>query len=484
MAITTERLEGRGLVALQIEVDPERVDKHMDRAVARISKQVRIPGFRPGKADRKVVERHVGTAAILQEALEELVPEVYNEALESEQIDAIDQPEFELESTDPLVVKATVPVRPLVDLNDYQSLRAPREQIEVTEEQVQDTFLQLRRQFAVLEPVERAVEWDDHVRADVSVQVEGHPDEHTEEDAEFPVREGAVVSLPGFVERLVGLEVGEHTIEFTLDADLPSEELAGKQATYKVNLKEVKREVLPDLDDEFVASLDEDGVETVAQLDERIRTDLQAQAERVTREAYHNEIVDLLLATASLDYPQVLVEREIERTIDRESNHASHTPEGMQNWLKSIGKAEDEVREMFREQADLIVRRALVLGELIDAEDIEVSEEQIDEEIDSLVGQVTGPAAGGNQEAIRNLFDTPDGRNSIRNQLMTRFAIERLEEICSQPEGEGGESPRRTSRRRRSGATAEAAAEAAGEDIGTEAPTAEATEPAEESDAQ
>lgn len=472
MAITTERLEGRGLVALQIEVDQARVDKHMERAVSRISRQVRIPGFRPGKADRRTVERHVGTAAILQEALEELVPEVYNEALESEQIEAIDQPEFELESTDPLVVKATVPVRPQVDLKDYRSMRVPREEIEVTEEQVQETFLQLRRQFAVLEPVDRAIEWDDHVRADVSVQVQDHADEHTEEDAEFPVRQGAVVSLPGFVDRLVGLGVGKHTIEYTLDEDLPSEELAGKPVVYQIDIKEVKREILPELDDEFVASLDEDGVETVAQLDERVRSDLKKQADRVTAEAYHNEIIDLLIATAALDYPDVLVNREVERTIDRESNHASHTPEGMETWLKSVGRTEEEVREMFREQADLTVRRALVLGELIEAEEIEVSEAQIDEEIDSLVGQMSGGMAGANSGAIRNLFDTPDGRSSIRSQLMTRFAIERLEEICSQPEdGADGGAPR-TSRRRR-GATADAAAEATAEAAGEGAEAAD-----------
>jgi trigger factor len=462
LAITTERLPG-ARIALQIEVDQARVDKHMERAVGRIAKQVRIPGFRPGKADRKTVERHVGTAAILQEALEELVPEVYNEALEEQQIDAIDQPEFELESTDPLVVKAVVPVRPEVDLNDYQELRVPKEEIPVTEEQVQQTIEQLRRQFAVLEPVDRNIEWNDHVRADVSVNVEGHGDEHTEEDAEFPVREGSVVSLPGFVDHLVGLGVGEHTIEYTLPDDVPSEELAGKKAAYKVNIKEVKREILPELDDEFISSLDEEGLETVDQLDARIRSDLKTQAERVATEGYHNEIIDLLIATATLDYPDVLVNREIERTIDRESNHASHTPEGLENWLKSIGRTEDEIREMFREQADLSVRRALVLGELIAAEKIEVTEEQIDEEVDSLVSQMMGGAAA-NQEAIRNLFDTPDGRDSIRNQLLTRFAIERLETICAAAEGGDASSAPRTSRRRRADAAASGDAEAAADD--------------------
>ncbi|MQC18180.1 MAG: trigger factor [Chloroflexi bacterium] len=460
---------------MQIEVDPDLVEKHMEKAVTRISRQVKIPGFRPGKATRRVIEQRFGNAAILQEALEELVPEVYNQALESEQIDAIDQPEFDLESTEPLVVKAIVPVRPEIDLGDYQALRVPREEVSVSQEHVDEAIEAIRRQFAVLEPVERAVEWNDHVRADVKVQVQDHADEHEEEDAEFPVREGQVVSLPGFVDRLVGLEVGEHTIEFDLDADLPSEELAGKHVTYVVNLKEVKREILPDLDDEFVASLDEEGVETVDQLLQRIQSDLQKQFERQTQETYHNEVIDLLIARADLDYPDVLVNREVEREIDRQSNHASHTPEGLQNWLNAIGKTEEEVRDELREQADITVKRALVLGELIDAEKIEVTPEDIDAEIDSLVGQMGVPGqAGMNMDAIRNLFDTPDGRASIQNQLMTRKAVERIAEIAAQAEDGAGEGAPRASRRRR-GATADAAASAAGEDASDDNAEAEGT---------
>lgn len=449
---------------MQIEVDPDLVEKHMEKAVSRISRQVKIPGFRPGKATRRVIEQRFGSAAILQEALEELVPEVYNQALESEQIEAIDQPEFDLESTEPLVVKAIVPVRPDVDLGDYQAIRVPREEVVVTQEHVDEAIEAIRRQFAVLEPVERAVQWNDHVRADVKVEVQDHPDAHEEEDAEFPVREGQVVSLPGFVDRLVGLEVGEHTIEYDLDADLPSEELAGKHVQYEVNLKEVKQEILPDLDDEFVASLDEEGVDTVDALLERVKSDLQKQFERQTNEAYHNEVIDVLIARATLDYPEVLVNREIEREIDRQSNHASHTPEGLQQWLNAIGKTEEEVREELREQADLTVRRALVIGELIAAEEIEVTPEDIDGEIDSLVGQMGVPGQALNMDAIRNLFDTPDGRASIQNQLLTRKAVERIAEIAAE-EGEAEEGTPRASRRRRRGATAEAAAEAAsGED--------------------
>ena len=489
MAITKERLP-RARVSLEIEVDQERVEKHMDRAVARLSKQVRVPGFRPGKVPRRNLERHVGTAALLQEALEELVPEVYQEALVSEELDAIDQPEFSLKSTEPLVVTAIVPVRPEIDLKDYQSLRAPKPEVTITDEQVADALTAIRRRHAVLEPVDRSVQWDDTVRADVTVTVDGQAEPHVEEDAEFPVREGSIVSLPGFVEKLIGLERGvAHHIEFPLPEDFGAEDLAGKTAKYDITIHEVKQEVLPEVDDEFVVSLDEEGVTTVAEMDARIRSDLQSQAERMIIGNYQDEIVDLLVATSSLDYPEVLVDREIDRIIDRESNHASHTQEGLSNWLNAQGTTLEDLRESLTERADLTVRRALVIGRLIEAEDVEITDEMIDAEIDSLAGQMGGGAAGANPDsiaAIRGLFDTPDGRASIKNQLITKTALERLVEICSQPEGEGAAAAPRASRRRRGGAAAEgdeAAAEATDDSVDeSEATTTDSTEAAAESE--
>lgn len=444
----------------------------MERAVSRVSRQVRVPGFRPGHVPRKMLERHVGTAALLQEALQELLPEVYSHAIEEQQVDAIDQPEFDLKSTEPLVVTAVVPVRPEVDLGSYTALRASMREVTVDPEQVEQTLLNLRRQYAVLEPVERAVDWDDHIRADVSVSVEGQREPHEETDAEFPVRKNSVVSLPGFVERLVGLSAGgPHTVEFNLPDDFSAEELRGKKATYQVTIHEVKREVLPELDDEFAKSLGDEAIETLAALRERVEGDLRKNLEHNAREEYHNEIIDLLVATATIDYPEVLVRREVDRLIDRESNHASHSEEGLRNWLNAIGSTEEEVREAFGEQADLNVRRGLVLGQLVDQESIAPTDEQVDAEIDSLVAGMMGSTPE-NQAAIRNLFDTPDGRVSIRNQLQTRLAVERLEALCSQPE-EASATPQRQSRRRRAGAEAGTSdadeAETVGEDT-TDAP--------------
>ncbi|MSQ35642.1 MAG: trigger factor [Dehalococcoidia bacterium] len=442
-------------MTLEIEVDPERLEAHMDKAVRRLSQRVRIPGFRPGKAPRLIVERTLGRPALLQEALEQLLPDVYQEAVASEAIQAIGQPSFELKSTEPLVVAATVPVRPTVELGDYQSLRVPREPVTATEEQIAEAIEGVRRRYATLEPVDRAIAWGDTVRCDVSVSVDGQREPHVEEGAEFRVTEGGVVSLPGFIERLIGLERGgPYELEFALPEDFGASELAGKQAHYTLTVLEVKQEVLPELDDPFVRSLDEEGITTVDELRARVGENTQTRVQLEADAAYREEAMDLLLASADIDYPEVLVETEIARHIDQESNHASHTREGLERWLESIGQNEIDMRETLRPQADLMVRRALVLHRLAELEGIVVTPEQIEAEVDRFVQRVAGGMTSGASEeqvvSLRSIFDTPEQRQTIEDQLLTTTTLDRLVEVVAQPETEesGGERPRGSRRRR------------------------------------
>jgi trigger factor len=441
------------LVALEIEVDDDRLDGAMNKAVNRISQQVKIPGFRPGKAPRSVVERHVGRGVILQEALDQLVPDAYTEAVTAEEIEVIDQPDIEVTSTEPLVFKATVAVRPTIELNDYEAIRIPLPETKVSDEDREDALTELRRRFAMLDPVDRSIEWGDTIRADVTVDIEGQDEPHVETDAEFAVRDGSVVSLPGFIEELIGRERGgPHEITITLPDDFQVEELQGKTASYSVTIHEVKQELLPEPDDEFAKSLEED-FETLDALKERIASDLIEQKKEAIQSEYRNEIVDLLVARATINYPQVLVEREIDRFIDVESNHASHTEEGLNQWLSTTGQTIDEVRERLADQSDSAVRRALVLGQFSATEEIEVGDELINEEMDRVILSMTGgqESPPEQSQAIRGMIDTPEGRSSIHNQLLTRVALERMEEIASQPEDESAGMPasgRRRGRRR------------------------------------
>tara|TARA_B100000700_G_C15061270_1_gene866028 strand:+ start:39 stop:1445 length:1407 start_codon:yes stop_codon:yes gene_type:complete len=450
--VTSEKLEN-SLVQLDIAVEDDRISSAMDRAVGRISKQVKIPGFRPGKAPRNIIEQHVGKGAIFQEAIEELLPSVYTEAVEAESIDAIDQPEIELISTEPLEIRAIIPVKPNINLNDYESIRVSRVEVSVSDDECENALLELRRRFAVLEPIDRAVEWNDIIRADVSVQIAGESEPHVENDAEFAVREGTIVSLPGFVEALIGRERGGPQ-EFSVDLpeDFSVEDMAGKTANYSITIHEVKNEILPDADDEFAASLEEE-FENMDALRTKILADLKDQKDNMAKEEYRNEIVDLLVTKATIEFPQVLIEREIDRLIDMESNHASHTEEGLNQWLATTGQTLEEVREKLHSPAELSVRRSLVLGEFSTKESIEVSEEQVDEEIDKLIASMGGEVDASSEQAqtMRSLIDTDEGRASMQNQLLTKNVLERLEEIASQNtdeiEGEKSQQPKRGRRR-------------------------------------
>ena len=452
---------------MEIEVEPERLEASLQKAVRKVSQQVKIPGFRPGKAPREIVERMVGQPAILQEAIEDLLPDIYSEALESAQVEAIDQPEIELKSTEPLVVQATVPVRPTIDPGDYQALRVPRPETEATEGQLDEAIREVQRRFATLEPVDRAVEWGDTVRVDVTVSVDGQEEPHVEEGAEFTVTEGAIISLPGFLDHLIGLERGgPHEFSFQLPDDYQAEDLAGKTASYTVQLHEVKQEVLPELDDDFARSLDEEGIENLDELRARVEENVKARAEAEAEASYRDEVVDLLLATAELDYPEVLVEREIDRLVDEQSGHAAHTREDFERWLEAIGRSEEEVRDALREQADLIVRRGLVLAEFAEREGIEVPDSEIESEITAVTEQMAGDSTDLEQRAqVRGLFDTPEGRASLRSRLLTARALERIVEIASQAdEGLEARPARRRSRRRRAAREGEDAEQEAQED--------------------
>ncbi len=478
-AITSERLPD-SLISLEIEVEPERVEKSMEKAVRKISQQVKIKGFRPGKAPRRAVVASVGEEQVFATAIDELLPLVVEEAVKEEEIDIVGPAEdVDIKSRDPLIIVAKMPVRPTVDLGEYKTLRAPKEQLSVTDEQKIEAILNVQRRFAVLEPVDRAVAWNDYIRGDFRVEIperendSGSTDEavdQSEEDTEFPVRENEVALLPGLSEHLIGLNVSEddQVIEYELSGEDLPEALAGRIAKFTISIKEVKEETLPELDNEFIVSLDEEGVTTVSELEASLTKQLQESIDAKIQNDYREEILDLLLATASIEYPNILVERAIDQMIDRESNHASHTREGLEQWLESIGQSEEEVRSALQDNATISLRRELVLSELSTVEKIEVDAEAVDEQIDAAIESITSGQEGLEAQA-RQMIDTPDYRRTLASQQVIDNALARLEDICtaefedlvddSESSTDEGKTSRRGSRRSKTPATEDAVSE-------------------------
>jgi trigger factor len=276
--------------------------------------------------------------------------------------------------------------------------------------------------------------------------------------------------LPGLSEHLIGLNVSEddQVIEYELSGEDLPEALAGRIAKFTISIKELKEETLPELDDEFVVSLDEEGVTTVSELEASLTKQLQESIDAKIQNDYREEILDLLLATASIEYPNILVERAIDQMIDRESNHASHTREGLEQWLESIGQSEEEVRSALQDNATISLRRELVLSELSTVEKIEVDAEAVDEQIDAAIESITSGQEGLEAQA-RQLIDTPDYRRTLASQQVIDNALARLEDICtaefedlvddSESSTDEEKTSRRGSRRSKTPATEDAVSE-------------------------
>jgi trigger factor len=420
--VSTERIPDSQVV-LEIEVEPERFERSLEQAYRRLAQKTEVPGFRKGKTPRQMLERYLGRDALIHEAIELLIPEAYNQAVEEEDVDAIAYPKIEVVQHEPLIFKATVAVRPSVDLGDYRELRVEREPVTVSEEQVDEQLEELRHRYAVLEPVERPVQTGDLVRADVRVSVDGRS-VFSEEDAEFRLREGAPILLPGFVEQLLGSEKGvERQFSVELPDDYPQSPLAGKTCLCTVLVREIKEERLSELNDAFAADVGE-GFPSLEALRERLESDLRQSVEQEADARYREKVVDALVAVASLEFPPVLTERETEQLL-RERVSSSGAGD-VDRYLRQVRKSEEELRQELSFQAVERIQRSLVLGKVAEVEAISVNEDDIDAEIERLVA-----GAGPRGDEVRKVFDSAGGRGALQRSLLTRRTVERLAAIAA-----------------------------------------------------
>lgn len=429
MKVTLERLpESR--VQLHIEVEAERVEKSVDAAYRKLAPKIRVPGFRPGKAPRAMTEKYIGRERLMNDAIENLIPDVYNEAIETEDVDAIAQPELDGIEMDPVRLKFIVPVRPSVDLGEYRSVRVDKDAVAVTDEMVSEQIFLLRRRNAIQVPVERPIQWNDVVTGDVAGSVDG--DEFVQDrDAEFPLREGTTLFVPGLAEGFLGMSKGdEKDLDLVMPEDFRVERLVGKTARFHLTIKEVKEEQLPDEDDDFAQSVNEQEFPTIEALRERIRKDLAESLEQQATAKHQQEAVDKLVEGATLEYPRVLVEREIDHLV-RDS--VGNDQQQYVAYLQRIGRSEADYRETLREVADVRVKRSLSLNQLAETEGIDVTADEIEEELDTLVAPM-----GDDASRFRDMFATEEGVSTIRRNLMSRKTLERLTAIAS---GEREEQP-------------------------------------------
>ena len=411
-------------VVLNIEVEPPEVEEHLDRVYRRSVQRVTIRGFRKGKAPRSVVERELGRDAMLEEALETLLPQVTSKAIEEQNLDVVATPRVKVTQNEPLTIEATVAVRPPVNLGDYYQLRLEPEKVEATPEAVEEIVGSLRRDAGTWEPVERPVELEDMI----TMEVQGQVDEDSiidDKGVDYILLAESTNPIPGFADQLVGINRGELR-EFTLPfpEDYPQADFVGKECHFTVTVEEVKERKLPDLDDEFAQSLNIDGVETVAELMDKLREDMLKHNQQIADQHYQEQAVKALIEGAQMELPPLMVDEEVNHILSEQAEALQRQQLKMEDYLSTVGKSVEQLQEEVRPSAVERITRGLTLRALREQEGIEVSPEEVDEELNSMLGDSTAEA-----ESLRQLLNSEDVRTSITNVLLNRKTLERLTSI-------------------------------------------------------
>ena len=422
MKITREDLPKRE-VLLSIELADEDLGPYLDGAYRKVVQRVNIPGFRKGKAPRQVVERFVGYDALLDDAVDLLLPEVVEKAIKNQELEQGSIPKVEVEQRDPVVLKATVPLIPEVTLNEYRGVRVPLETTEVTEEQLNHMLEYLRYESAPWEPADRPVAMGDQVTLDIRAEADSKT--LTEQKGVvYLASEGNNNPVPGFAKALVGMKSGDtRKVNLPFPDDYPDESLAGKECTYHVNVIEIKEQRLPDLDDEFAKGVGE-GFDNMEALTDKLRGDIQTQEEQSAQRRYEEKVTEQLVSDATIELSELMVEHEIDHMLYDEQEALQRQQIGIERYLEMVGKSVEEHREEVRTVVIARMSQTYALRKLGELEGLTIDSEEVDQEITTLVEEV-----GGQADRLRRSLDNADGRETLKQTLLRRKALERLVEI-------------------------------------------------------
>ncbi len=379
----TELPDSRARV--EVEVPPEDVGRATSRAARALAREMRLPGFRKGKAPPSLVIQRLGFPAVLEEAIREALPEWYERALLDSGIAPIGDPSIEMSATpeaegEPLQFKFEVGVRPQAELGESKGLEVGRKETEVPDEIVDTEVDRLRQGFARLEPVERAANEGDALLIDFEGMVDGRPFQGGKAE-DYLLELGSGNLIPGFEEQLVGAEPGKDAqVKVTFPEDYPNEELAGEDAVFEVKVKEVREKILPELDDEFASDASE--FETLEELRADIREKVGAALGSRAEEDFRVAAVDAAVATATVEVPDDLVTARATERWERMERQLAQRGMDPNQFLQMQGKTRDELIEESKPDAERELKREAVVTAVAEAEAIEVTDEELVEALE------------------------------------------------------------------------------------------------------
>ena len=385
MSLQVEKLE-KNMAKLTIEVSAEDLDKAMEKAYQKQKSRISLPGFRKGKAPRKMIESMYGKGVFMEDAVNSLVPQEYTKALGECDLEIVSQPEINVTQMEPgkaLIFTADVAVKPEVTLGDYKGVEVPKSEITVTDEEVDAEVKKEQDKNARTVAVEdRAAANGDITTIDFEGFVDGVAFEGGK-GTDYALTLGSSTFIPGFEDQLVGANTGDHVeVKVTFPEEYQAKELAGKEAVFQCDVKKIETKEVPELDDEFAKDVSE--FDTLAEYKEDVKKKLTEKKEKEARTAKENAAVDKAIENAQMDIPELMTKTECRQMMDDFSRRMQQQGLSMEQYFQFTGQSMDKMMEDMKPQTLKRIQTRLVLEKVAEAENIQPSEEEITEEIQKM----------------------------------------------------------------------------------------------------
>lgn len=386
---------------LTFEIGTDSIKSGLDRAFKKNKNSIRVPGFRKGKVPRAIFNQMYGEEALYEDALNILLPDEYAKAVEEAKIEPVDQPKIDVESMEkgkPWVIKANVTVKPEVKLGNYKGLSVPKQNTRVYQKDIDAELEKKRQNEAELVLKEgKAAEKGDTVVIDFDGTVDGKPFEGGSAK-NHSLELGSNSFIPGFEDQLIGHKAGDEVdVKVTFPDDYQAKDLQGKEAVFKTTIHEVKTKELPKLDDDFAKDVDED-VDSLDELKEKIKEDLKTQKKNEAREAIEDAAINQAVDNSEVkDVPQAMLDEDIQRQMDQYLAGMQQQGINQQMYFQLTGTKPEDLKKQFADGAERRVKTNLVLEAIVDAENINPTEDDIKAEVKDLATQY-----GMKEDAVRS----------------------------------------------------------------------------------
>ncbi len=389
MSVKVENTENKNEVKLTFNIEAEKFEEAMKKVYAKTAKYFNIPGFRKGKAPMQLVERQYGAAIFYEDAFNELVPDIYDEAIKENKIEAVSRPNIDIvqmEKGKELIFTATVETKPEVELGKYKGIEIKKIEYNTTDKDIEHELGHMAERNSRLVSIEdRPVEKGDITTIDFVGSIDGVEFEGGKaENHELEI--GSNTFIPGFEDQIIGMKIDEEKdIKVKFPEDYFSKDLAGKDAVFKVTLHEIKKKELPKIDDEFAKDVSE--FDTLEELKNSIKEKLDTENTEKAKYETEEEAIKVVCDNTKLDIPNGMIELEIDNMVKDMENRLSYQGLNLNQYLQIMGKTEKEIRDSYKEQAERNIKSRLVLEAIVKAEKIEVTPEEVDDKIKEMAKQ-------------------------------------------------------------------------------------------------